>query len=123
MIKFVTTAALTAFASPIAAFPLSCIFVSECMLGEACEETSFSASVSADGDAGGKLFLTTGAETLKGSNIQNEGPAHLFFVGKTAVHLITVDLAEDGQNDAAHYTVHMQGPMTISYSGTCQGDK
>lgn len=108
------TTGLIAFALPIAAMAKDvCTFTSECMEGEACAETSYAAEVAPAQD--GTFSFTTDAETLTGQMVAAGDTAHFLFEGSSAAHFVT--RYTDG---AARYTVHMDGPFTITYHGMCE---
>lgn len=92
-----------------------CRFTQECIEGEDCTETEYGVQIIADPARENGLVLRTPSEELQGTGIRKDGPGHVIFPGDTAMHLITS--APDG---AARYTIHMQGPMVISYQGTCE---
>jgi len=93
----------------------SCQFTQECIEGEDCAKTNYAVQITADPARENGLILNTPSEELQGTGIRKDGPGHVIFPGETAMHLITS--AADG---AARYTIHMQGPMVISYQGTCE---
>lgn len=97
------------------AMRVSCAFTTECIEGEACNETDFSVSVTDDTDQPDELMLQTDAETLRGSGYQLDGLLHLVFTAESALHVISASA-----DQSARYTVHMQGPMAITYQGTCE---
>ena len=92
----------------------SCSFTTECLEGEACAETAFEVSRAA-GD-GESVILTTDAETLAGHMIASDDNFHFIFEAPSAAHLLT-----EYPNGAARYTIHMDGPFTITYHGQCEG--
>jgi len=104
---------LALFAAPVVA-ETTCTFTTECLEGEACNDTTLSATVS-QGE-GETLRWETDAETLDGFLIAAGSSLHYVFEGTSAAHLMTH--YEDG---AVRYSVHMDGPFTITYHGTCEG--
>ena len=107
--------ALFAWSLPLHAMSVSCAFNMECIEGETCNETVFSVSVPENTDQPDALILQTDAETLRGSGYQLDGLLHLVFTAESALHVISASA-----DQAARYTVHMQGPMAITYQGTCE---
>jgi hypothetical protein len=92
-----------------------CTFTAECFEGEACEETSFEVSVTADPENPQGLLMISDSETLKGSGLRTGDTARVVFFGESGMHAISV------QKDAqARYTAHLDGPMVITYQGTCE---
>ena len=97
-----------------AAAATTCVFTQECLEGEECAETSYTAEIAAgDGDT---LSLSTDAETLPGRVTASGDTLHYLFEGASAVHFLT-----DYSDGMARYTIHMDGPFTITYHGTCEG--
>ena len=93
-----------------------CRFAQECLEGETCNATDFELTVRHDDLAG--FALESLAETVAGlvfDNGQPDSTSTLVASGETAYHLLTIE--RDG---AARYTVHMQGPMAITYLGSCE---
>ena len=101
------------FAGPLQA-ATTCVFTQECLEGEECAETSYNAEISAAG--GETLTLTTDAETLEGRKIASGDNLHYVFETPSAAHFMT-----NFADGAARYTIHMDGPFTITYHGTCEG--
>lgn len=86
-----------------AAADMACSFGTECFDGEACGESGFSLSIV--GDA---------METEFGSYpVQDLGGA-LYAAGDGAHYLLTTG------DSGARLSVHMDGPMVVSYLGTCE---
>ena len=92
---------------------VECTFTTECFEGESCMETSFDMEID---DTDGARKLITPAETIRvvlgGSN------ATRVYTGFTdsAFHLLS-----RGADGTARYTNHLtQGPMVVSYLGTCK---
>lgn len=103
----------TMLAGPLQA-ATTCTFTQECIEGEACAETSYTAEITAaEGDT---LTFSTDAETLQGHMIASDDNLHYIFEAASAAHLLT-----DYPDGAARYTIHMDGPFTITYHGTCEG--
>ena len=100
---------------------LSCAFVTECFEGEGCSDTTF--EVQLTGKTGGlsadalvavvKMASVSGDVELLGTASNDRlsltgGPLE-------ARHMLTLS------GEAARYTVHyVDGPMAITYLGTCQ---
>lgn len=102
---------LACLATPAVA--IECNFKTECFEGEACIDTAYDISIE---ENDGATTLVTVAETipvsLGGSDVMR------VYVGVTdsAFHLLS--RAADG---TARYTNHLfQGPMVVSYLGTCE---
>ena len=91
-----------------------CTFDRECLEDDACGETNYGAEIVA-GDAN-TLSLITDAETLTGRMIASDDNLHYIFEAPSAAHLLT-----EYPDGAARYTIHMDGPFTITYHGTCKG--
>ena len=95
----------------------SCRFTTECFETEVCTDTDFSFAVNHNDDLG--FVIQTDAENIGGLVFDNRGTdAASTLIGQTetAYHMLTIN--PDG---AARYTVHMAGPMMISYAGQCEG--
>lgn len=112
LISFLISAlALPAFAQSRS----DCRFVNECFEGEACDATDFELSVTSDPENPQGLLVITDSETLKGSGLRTGQTARVVFFGDSGMHVISV------QSDAqARYTVHLEGPLVITYQGTCE---
>lgn len=92
-----------------------CVFTTECFEGEACDDTNFALMIKSDPEKPQGLVMVTDSETLKGSGLRTGDTARVVFFGETGMHAISV------QSDAqARYTAHLQGPMVITYQGTCE---
>ena len=94
----------------------ACHFTTECFETDACADTDFRFAVTHDDDQG--FVIQTDAENIGGLVFDNRGTeAASTLIGQTdtAYHMLTIN--PDG---AARYTVHMEGPMTISYAGQCE---
>jgi len=108
---------LAAFlASPAIASDVNCTFTQECIDGESCSETSYAVTVEDFNRDRRAITLVSDSETLRGTIIEDESPLHLLFVGNSAAHLVTVTT-----DNSARYTVHMDGPLAITYHGVCEG--
>ena len=95
----------------------ACHFTTECFESESCTDTDFSFAVNHNDDVG--FIIQTDAENIDGLVFDNRFPEEtstLIGQTETAYHMLTI--APDG---AARYTLHMQGPMVVSYMGTCEG--
>ncbi|WP_439122963.1 hypothetical protein [Marivita sp.] len=113
--KTLLAACLFVSSNPAAAMETVCRFNTECFEGEDCTSTEYDVTITADPEAESGLVLQTGSETLRGTGIRKDGPGHTIFVGDTALHVISAS-----DNGTARYTVHLEGPMTITYQGTCE---
>ncbi len=94
----------------------TCRFATECFEAEPCAETDFSFSVSRD-DAHG-FVIRTDAEDIPGMAFDNYLPdatSALIGATDTAYHMLTIE-----PGGAARYSVHMKGPMSVSYLGACE---
>ncbi len=92
----------------------TCLFTQECLEGEACAETSYRVElVAGDGQV---IQLISDAETLEGRMIASDDNLHYVFEAPTAAHLLS-----EAPSGAARYTIHLDGPFTITYHGTCEG--
>lgn len=108
-------AVLTALAAAPATANTVCTFTTECLEGEACNETSTQVTLAPDTRANGSWTMTTEAETLQGEGFQSEGPSHLVFLSETTGHFLSID-----GDFNARYSIHMDGPFSITYHGTCE---
>ena len=100
---------------------LQCAFVTECFEGDGCSDTAFDAQLT--GKSGG-LAADAMVALVKMSSVSGDvellGTASNDRISLTggpleARHMVTLS----GQN--ARYTVHyVDGPMAITYLGTCQ---
>ena len=94
----------------------SCHFTTECFESEACSDTDFRFVVNHDDDLA--FVILTDAEDIDGLVFDNRGQdaaSTLIGMTDTAYHMLTIN--PDG---AARYSVHMEGPMAIFYSGQCE---
>ncbi len=90
-----------------------CTFDTECLEGEGCGPTTFIAERGVS--TGDVVTLTTDAESLQGHMIASDDNQHFVFEAPTAAHLLT-----EYPGGAARYTVHLDGPFTITYHGICE---
>jgi len=103
--KYAATLILTISSS--VAFADTCTFTTECFEGDGCYETDFSMEVT-------ESQFVTDAETIIAAPLPL--PQTVMGLTPTSVHIVT--RSEDG---SARYTTHMiDGPMMISYLGTCE---
>jgi len=94
----------------------NCAFTQECLEGEACADTTFEMSIEHADDI--PFVMRTMSENIGGYVFDNGAPdasSTLMAQTKTATHLLTIQT-----DSAARYTVHMQGPMAITYLGSCE---
>ncbi len=99
-----------------AAHAMECTFTTECFDGEACAETDLEMTVAHNDH--GLPTLETISETLHVTAIAGDGKTHstLTATGEGAIHMLTRSTGGD-----ARYTVHLtEGPIVISYLGTCK---
>ncbi|AXX97854.1 hypothetical protein [Profundibacter amoris] len=97
----------------------TCHFATECFESEPCTDTGFGFVVNHDDTLG--FVIQTDAENIGGLVFDNGFPdetSTLIGATDTAYHMLTI--APDG---AARYSVQMQGPVVVSYSGQCEGMK
>jgi hypothetical protein len=92
-----------------------CTFTTECLEGEVCNDTSMQVTLAPDAGADGRWTMTSDAETLQGEGFQSEGPSHLVFLSETTGHFLSID-----GDFNARYSIHMEGPFSITYHGTCE---
>jgi len=93
-----------------------CTFTTECLEGEACNATQMALTLAPVAGSDGQWQMQSDAETIDGVGYQRGGPAHLVFFGESAGHFVTID-----GDFNARYSVHMEGPFSITYHGTCEG--
>lgn len=112
-------AAFALIAAPLAAEDFTCQFTTECYETEPCMESAFEAEVTAVDE--GFVFASLG---LSGNmNRVAEGAETKAFFGviygdDAAIGTQLLTRAPDG---VARYSVqYFEGPMTISYHGTCE---
>ena len=94
----------------------ACHFTTECFESEPCTDTDFGFVVNHDDALG--FVIQTDAENIDGLVFDNRFPdqtSTLIGATETAYHMLTI--APDG---AARYSVQMQGPVVVSYSGHCE---
>jgi len=94
----------------------SCHFTTECFESEPCSDTDFGFAVNHNDDVG--FIIQTDAENIDGLVFDNRFPEEtstLIGQTETAYHMLTI--APDG---TARYSLHMQGPMVVSYMGQCE---
>ncbi|SIT14979.1 hypothetical protein SAMN05421759_12140 [Roseivivax lentus] len=102
---------------PAAAMSGTCRFTTECFEAEACAETEFTLDIEMAEAATQIVQLVTDAETMTGEGQMLDQGGFLFQGGNAnGAHLLTA--APDG---AARYSVHyFEGPMIVTYHGTCE---
>lgn len=107
---------------------VKCNFTAECMAGEACADTTFSLAyqVTTCPRAPGPRGISAVADfgDLSGIELDNgcsgTGPevANRFALsGDGATYLLTLHGSD------ARLSVHMDGPMAITYQGTCEAEE
>jgi len=129
-------AAVWLFVMPVPALAstIACQFSQECLSGETCSDTSFAATLEAQGpqnltnEAGDIEItaafgtMTTDAETIAGILSFDKDTAGInLFVSfpASAGHYLT--LQPDG---AAYYTTHIpEAELAITYTGTCEASE
>ncbi len=95
----------------------TCRFTTECFEAEPCTETDFSFTISHHDELG--FLIRTDAEDIAGLVFDNYFPdatSALIGTTDTAYHMLTI-----APGGAARYSVHMEGPMMVSYAGRCEG--
>lgn len=91
-----------------------CRFEQECFEAEACTVADFALDI--EGHATEGVTATTDFGPLEGSIITRDGTArHLVLEGPGAIYFLSI--GESG----ARLSVHMEGPVMVSYLGTCEG--
>lgn len=97
----------------------ACDFTFECFEAEACTETEYTPSLTGEIGTDGMLVeaeFESPSETVALLGVASDGALSLVGGSFSARHLLTI--TADG---AARYTVHYaDGPMVISYLGTCR---
>ncbi|MFZ5961745.1 hypothetical protein ACOXXX_02240 [Thalassococcus sp. BH17M4-6] len=102
----------------------TCTFSTECYEAESCTDTGF--DITLQGDAGGmdmqsmvlRTRLISDAGTVEMLGVQDSGAMSLSGGTFEARHLLTVNA-----EGAARYSVHyIDGPMVVTYLGTCEGE-
>ncbi len=102
---------------PASALAGPCTFTTECFETEACTETEFTLNIESASEDTDNARITSDAETISGT-IAMPAADGILFQGSNAAgaHLLTA--APDG---AARYSVqYFEGPMVITYHGTCE---
>ena len=98
--------------TPLLAEGFDCSFNTECFEAEACAEANFTASVDVESE---KITTEFGDLTIVAVK-QETRTMTLFATGAGAEYLLSVT------PQAARLTTHAnEGPMVISYLGTCEG--
>lgn len=107
--------ALTLAAAPaIAAGPLDCRFVTECVEAEPCAATDYAFPIETEGMRA--TLRTPSADIEARLGLTQEGATVAVGIAPGAVHLLTLMDAEG----TARYTVHLPGAgMAITYLGRC----
>ena len=96
--------------------PLQCRFEQECFEAEACTAADFALDIEEHATEG--VTATTDFGPLQGSIIKRDETArHLVLEGPGAMYFLSI--GESG----ARLSVHMEGPILVSYLGACEGDK
>lgn len=113
--------ALAMCAAPAAvAAKTYCIFETECFEAEACSESTFRFDFEKGGGAGAArvssgVQATTEFGDLGGFIIKQEGDVDtIAFEGPGAFYFLTV------AGRAARLSVHMEGPLVVTYLGACE---
>ena len=112
MYRFAIPAAIASLiALPV--FAQDCTFTTECFEAEPCQDTNFSLSAQL-GEA--KLVTDFGDLTVVG--VKSEAPlTTVFATGEGAEYLLSRTA------NAARFTAHSNdGPTSITYIGTCEGE-
>ncbi len=105
-------AAMLLLPAPLWAEGIACTFTTECFEADACTEANFAAEVAVENERISTEFgdLTIVAVKRTPANLT------LFATGDGAEYLLSVT------PQAARLTTHAnEGPMVISYLGTCEG--
>lgn len=112
MLKHICMAAATSSVA-LPALAQTCTFTTECYEAEACQDTSFSLTAALD-DA--KLVTDFGDLTVVG--VKNDAPVTtVFATGEGAEYLLSRNAG------TARFTAHSNdGPTSITYLGTCEGE-
>lgn len=108
------SAAICAIWVAVPAQAYDCRLTTECFEAEVCADTDFEVSLEPAPDNRDAMILKTPSETLEA--VLSGNLREFFLVAKTAraVHLFSLDVA-----GAARYTVHMSGPISVTYLGQC----
>ena len=113
------SAAALACATPVLA-KTYCVFSSECFEADACTDSSFRLDFEKGGDAGAArvssgVTARTEFGDLGGFIIKQDGDQDtIAFEGPGAFYFLTVA----GRD--ARLSVHMEGPLVVTYLGTCE---
>gem|GEM_PF-2609859 len=107
------------FPNVVFAGPVMCIFSKECFEDEACVATELRLSFGTTQDNPDGLNLISDSETLPVEIISVvEGErVQMLANSESAVHLFSWNF----HDSYARYTVHMQGPLAVTYLGGCGG--
>jgi hypothetical protein len=113
MLRFFTGILTLCTAS--AAMATECVFVAECFETDACAETTFSASIIEGPSGPDHVQFVTEAETLDAVWAGGKSLGHLIATSESAAHFLSFS-----KNGDVRYTTHLQGPLAITYHGTCE---
>lgn len=105
------------FPNVLDAGPVTCIFSKECFEDEACIATEFKLLIDSPQDDPDGLNLITDSETLPVEIISVVDRVRIQLLAKSesAVHLLSWKF----RKGYTRYTVHMQGPLAVTYHGVC----
>ena len=96
--------------------PAICIFSKECFEDEACTKTDMRLLLDTTEDNPDSLNLITDSETLPAEVVLlNDTEGHIMAKGESAIHLLSWKY----KRSEARYTVHMAGPLVVTYLGGC----
>ena len=102
-------------AEPAAALDTACHFTTECLEAEPCAEADFELEITS-GDRDGAVVLSQDMGTAEGEMTLAENGAALI-AARSPVNLQIVTVGADGES---RYSLHFaDGPLTVSYLGTC----
>lgn len=116
-------AALLGSVAPVAGasqIALTCTFATECIVGEACNETAYSVTLEGTTGApedvmGAMVTMTSDAETVEMTGMRTE-EALIMVAGDPSMYRI-LTITPGG----ALLTTHIASvPMAITYAGTCE---
>lgn len=93
----------------------TCTFVTECFETESCSETEYAVDIAAGPNGPDHVQLVTPSETLDATLAGSMDLGLLMAMGETALHVISTSTSGD-----ARYSVHMAGPMLVTYHGICE---
>ncbi|MDE9449048.1 hypothetical protein J3R80_01015 [Aliiroseovarius sp. Z3] len=112
MLKYICAAAASSLIA-LPAFAQTCTFTMECYETEACQDTAFSLTAELDDS---KLVTDFGDLTIVG--VKSDAPLiTVFATGQGAEYLLS------RTGDTARFTAHSnEGPTSITYLGTCEGE-